>query len=277
MLGSMIAFSTMLAAGTAALYEGLVVRTYCVTTSKWARGKTARFVAVSDLHSILFGKGQRDILSRMRGLYPDYILLPGDIVDEHRPPENARAFLRGVAGIAPTWYAPGNHEYRTRCMPAVVRMVERCGVTALLDEAVSVRGSAGPLLVAGCEDPEKVLREDPSYDWSMEIRRNFGQMGESDAFTVLLAHHPEHSMLYGELGFDLVLSGHAHGGQARLPYLLNGVVAPEEGFFPKYAGGCYLQGKTAHVVCRGVVVYEGIPRVFNPPEIVAIDVIGTGS
>lgn len=276
MTGKLVAFSALAAVGAAALYEGFAIRSYTITTPKWEHGNHARFAVVSDLHSVLFGEEQRGILAVLRRLQPDYILLPGDIVDEHRPPIHAHAFLCGAADIAPTWFAPGNHEYRAGCLPSIIRMVERCGVTALLDTAAAVDTLAGPMIIAGCEDPEKTKRCDPRYDWRARIRRNFGGMGQSEAFAVLLAHHPEYSQLYGTLGFDLVVSGHAHGGQARMPFLLNGVIAPDEGLLPHYAGGCYRQGQTAHIVSRGVVVYAYVPRIFNPPEIVCIEVMGTG-
>lgn len=275
MLGSITAFAALSLAGTAALYEGLVVRKYTITTRKWQRGNTLRFVLMSDLHSTLFGKGQREILSLVRELRPDHILLAGDIVDEHRPPIHAHMFLSGVAHIAPTWYALGNHEYRSHCVPAIVRMVERCGVRALLDSSEQLQTPAGPLLIAGCEDPEKMVQQGKNYSWLAAMRHSFADIRGSGLFTVLIAHHPEHSALYGKLGFDLAVSGHAHGGQVRIPFLLNGLAAPDQGAFPQYAGGLYWQGSMAHIVSRGTVVYHELPRIFNPPEIAVIEVRGT--
>lgn len=92
-----------------------------------------------------------------------------------------------------------------------------------------------------------------------------------DSFNILLAHRPEYIEEYGQYPFDLVLSGHAHGGQWRIPYLMNGLIAPNQGWFPKYAGGLYRHGDMTEIVGRGLLL-DWKPRLFNPPEIVVVDI-----
>jgi len=92
-----------------------------------------------------------------------------------------------------------------------------------------------------------------------------------DVYSILLSHRPERVEAYHSSGFDLVVAGHAHGGQVRIPGILNGLYAPNQGFYPKYADGRYALGETLMIVGRGLS-RSGLPRVFNPPELVIIDV-----
>ena len=95
---------------------------------------------------------------------------------------------------------------------------------------------------------------------------------EIDSYSILVTHRPERVESYAASGFDLIVAGHAHGGQARLPGLINGVYAPNQGLFPNYAGGMYvLTAQTSMVVSRGLC-RNVIPRIFNPPELVIIDI-----
>ena len=92
---------------------------------------------------------------------------------------------------------------------------------------------------------------------------------------LLIAHFPEQIDEYLKGNFDIVLSGHAHGGQWRIPGLIDGVYAPGQGLFPKYTSGVYMHGDTAHIVSRGLwkpSTLIAVPRVFNRPELVIIDI-----
>lgn len=91
----------------------------------------------------------------------------------------------------------------------------------------------------------------------------------------MLSHRPERIESYKKYNFDLVLSGHAHGGQVRIPFLLNGLYAPNQGLFPKYAGGLYTHNNLNHVVSRGLSYNPKLPRIFNPPEIVIVELRGS--
>ena len=94
---------------------------------------------------------------------------------------------------------------------------------------------------------------------------------KKDHFTVLLSHRPELFENYVSRAFDLVLCGHAHGGQWRIPGVLNGLYAPQQGLFPLYAGGKYEKGSTTMIVSRGLAKETTpIPRIFNPPELVVV-------
>lgn len=271
----MVGCAALLACGTTAFYQGRVVRRYAQVTGKWRCGVPVRFVVVSDLHNLMHGERQADLLADIRALRPDYILLPGDIFDVARPPAAARDFLLGAAALAPTYYAPGNHEYRTHQLPAILRLVRCCGIIPLLDESVQLDTRLGPLLLAGCEDTERIRQGDRSYDAAFAFQTAFEHVAGSGAYTVLLAHRPEHIERYSAAGFELVISGHTHGGFGNIPLLMNGFFASGQGFFPRYAGGRYRwRNGTTHIISRGLATYQEFPRVFNPPEIVVVDVNG---
>ena len=143
------------------------------------------------------------------------------------------------------------------------------GAVVLEGQALPVTAAGQPLLIAGVDDPaagEEIWRA------QMEAA---SAGADGAAFSVLLSHRPERAEEYAGLGFDLVLAGHAHGGQWRIPGLINGLIAPNQGLFPKYAGGMYdLGGGTAMIVSRGLARESTrVPRLYNPPELVVVDVV----
>lgn len=229
-----------------------------------------RIAAISDLHSqpLPF----EDLADAIRKEQPDILFLVGDIIDDHAPIEGAIDFLEGIRGICPTYYVTGNHEYRSGKVGEFCTLLENYGINVLSDQACSVTVAGNRLVLAGLEDPERRIYEDLGYDQQQVMVDAFGGLSELPGYRILLAHRPERIAQYMEYPFDLVLSGHAHGGQIRIPLLLNGLFAPNQGLFPKYAGGLYSHGACTHIVCRGISHYGyPIPRVFNPPELAVID------
>ncbi len=251
----------------AALYQGLVTRLYRVETEKLASGESIRIVLLTDLHDQIFGKNQEPLIKRVRNLAPDMICLVGDIVDDVRPHDGTALLLRGISGIAPCFYVTGNHEYWGVPLYAK-QLMRQHGVTVLEGESAIVDIAGVALRVSGVDDP------DYTRPWDYEpLLAPFENLPD-DLFNLLLCHRPDPIETISRYGFDLVLSGHAHGGQARVPFLINGVYAPDQGWFPKYAGGlCDVDG-TKMIVSRGLALYDGLPRVFNPPEVIAIDLVG---
>lgn len=260
--------------GTAALYQGLMVRSYTIDTPKYRQGERLKLVVLSDLHSCPAGTIGTQLIQCVQQQKPDYILLPGDIIDDHYPPAPAWKLLRGLAAIAPTYYVPGNHEYRTRQMPRILSNLHKCGVHVLMDQQILIAANSASLLLCGWEDPEKFRMQNLQPARSQAPNRPFSPIANQAAYSILLAHRPETIRDYLPLGFDLVVSGHAHGGQVRIPYLINGVFASGQGLFPRLAGGCYRYANTTHIISRGLVVYPYIPRIFNPPELTVVTVQG---
>jgi predicted MPP superfamily phosphohydrolase len=269
-----------------ALYTGLTVRNYQIKSDKIKSGGI-RIVLVTDLHSHIYGNDQHPLIDLVKTQHPDLIALVGDIVDDEEPDTGARLFLEGIKDIAPIYYVSGNHEYWSEKYGEIKSMIESYGVTVVENEREDITVNGIKLRICGVDDPMMFeYTSDPEYlsmrNWDGNEKENekalfrarFSDLDNSE-FNILLAHRPEQIDVYLQYNFDLILSGHTHGGQIRIPPLINGIFAPVQGLFPKYAGGCYdlIDGKTL-VVSRGLSFNRFIPRVFNPPEICVIDITG---
>jgi hypothetical protein len=156
-------------------------------------------------------------------------------------------------------------------MENIKETIKSYGVTILEDEYKKIFVNDIPIIIAGVDDPEWTRYEQKDNRKSMD--KIFMELEAKPQLKILVAHRPEQIEIFKKYSFDLVVSGHAHGGQVRIPFMLNGLLAPNQGWFPKYAGGEYRYGNLTHIVSRGVSFNPRLPRVFNPPEIVAIDIL----
>ncbi|NLK44116.1 MAG: metallophosphoesterase, partial [Tissierellia bacterium] len=233
-----------------------------------------RIVLITDLHSHIYGENQNKIRSKIQAQNPDIIALAGDIADDNTPIEGTELFLEAIKDIAPIYYVTGNHEIRTGEVDKIKKLFRSYGVNVMENslQKINIRGEN--LIVAGVDDPNIVGYESPQSNWYKEVYTSFSNVKDMEGYKILLSHRPEKVDFYSTLPFDLVLSGHSHGGQVRIPFLLNGLLAPHQGFFPKYAGGVYEFENYTLVVSRGVSFNLFLPRIFNPPEIVVIDLEG---
>lgn len=267
------ALALLLAFFAAGLYNGLAVKEYLVSSPKLTA--PVRLALVTDLHSCRYGEDQRTLLEAVRRQQPDLVLLAGDIFDDKLPDGNTELFLTAVAKEYPCYYVTGNHEYRAgdAAFAEKMEILARCGVVRLTGEAVSVRVGEQELVLCGVDDPDawRLGFETDSAGFDGQVRR-VRDAWDGTAYGILLSHRPERFALYAEQGFDLALCGHAHGGQWRIPGLLNGLIAPNQGLFPKYAGGLYRESETVMIVSRGLARESTrVPRFYNRPELVMID------
>ena len=276
------AAALLCAAGLAAsgLYCGLTTRTYTVSTDLLAAGEQIRIVMLSDLHSYVYGSDQKPLLERVQALKPDLIALCGDIVDDKQPTEGAVLLLEQIAALAPSYYVSGNHEFWSEDPEAIFRMIRSYGVHVLRGTREAVRVGNSEIILCGVDDPAGggtgKAGSAASYGDDAQYQAALSAFDDlpTDRFAVLLAHRPEYIAEYAAHPFDLALCGHAHGGQWRIPFLMNGLIAPNQGFFPPYAGGRYEYGALTQIVGRGLV-RDWKPRVFNPPEVVVVDITGS--
>lgn len=228
---------------------------------------------VSDLHNAEFGGGNRELLAILEEAESDLIAITGDLIDSRRTdPAPALAFLEGAVELAPVCYVTGNHEFRAYdAYQGLKSQMEELGVIVLENESMVLEEV--PLRVIGLDDPSFGVRSDPSATPEQILQGALTalapQAGEEDLRTVLLAHRPEYVELYAQYGADLVLSGHAHGGQVRLPGA-GGLYAPGQGFLPEYTSGLYQIGETSLVVSRGLGNSLFPLRVNNRPEVVLV-------
>lgn len=211
---------------------------------------------VSDLHNAEFGSDNQKLLVLLKASRPDLIAVTGDLLDSRRTDlDVAVDFLREAVNIAPVYYVPGNHE--SRIPESYVQLkaaMEALGVVILENESLFFEKDGQSITVTGLLDPDFEVA-------TPELT--------SEGFQLVLSHRPELFDRYVQQSFDLVLAGHAHGGQFRLP-LIGGLFAPHQGFFPKYDSGIYTSGNTTMVVSRGLGNSLFPLRFNNQPELILI-------
>jgi predicted MPP superfamily phosphohydrolase len=257
--------------------DAYIPKPYLLASPALPAGVSLKIALITDLHNTIYGGSQSALIARVREASPDIILLAGDLMDKYTPPDGTRMLLEGLRGI-PVYYATGNHEYMTKRVDELRDVIRSYGVTILSDEYVKVNARGVDLIIAGIEDPLKKKYEDKTYNQEAAMNAAFQDMdAENAAYSILIAHRPERIAHYLEYPFDLVVSGHAHGGQWRLSIAPNGLYAPNQGFFPKYAGGVYRHtradgGETVHIVSRGLSLThpKRVKRINNPPELVML-------
>ena len=224
-----------------------------------------KIAQISDVHSADI---QGELQTAPREAAPDLIVFTGDLVNrEDRDLSCALSLAAMAAQIAPTYYAPGNHEADNPCYPELREGLEEAGITVLENESVQLwyRGARvniiGLLDLAFHPQGRTAARE--------ELPGLIQDLSVHGALNVVLSHRPSLMEEYGESGADLVFSGHAHGGQVRMP-LIGPLFAPDEGALPDYTAGTYLAGETWVVVSRGLGNGTPFPRLWNAPELVVV-------
>lgn len=222
---------------------------------------------VSDLHNHPWGERLIDKIEREQ---PNLIAITGDLVDASKTDfDIALQFIEEVSEIAPIYYVTGNHEAWLEDYSILKTRLEKADVNMMDDQAIVLeRGSSG-IQILGIQDPDFVARRDGWSNQSEIVRTKASEQLDQDYFSIILSHRPEHFEQYVDVGADLVLTGHAHGGQVRIPFL-GGVVAPNQGFFPKYTAGVYTEESTSMIVSRGLGNSVIPIRVNNTPELVIV-------
>ena len=243
--------------------NGLTVSRYEYAAEKVGRELDGfTIVQISDLHNHRFGPGQSRLIEAAAGLEPDLIVITGDIVDCHRTDlAPALELVRGLAGLAPVYYVTGNHEW---VLSAAVREellagLEAAGAAVLENRTAQISAGEGGFTLIGLSDRNLT-------DGTLA---NLMDGIPEGTLTVLLAHEPQHWDRYAAAGADLVFSGHAHGGQVRLP-LVGGLFAPGQGVLPELTEGVHTAGEAALAVSRGLGNSIFPLRLFNRPEVVAV-------
>lgn len=223
-----------------------------------------RIVQISDLHNAKFGKNNQKLVGRIRECEPDMIVLTGDLVDSnHTNVDRAVQFVDEIVKICPVYYVTGNHEYwlEKSEYDELMDGLIGAGVVILDDQVVEISRGDAKFRLVGLDDKSLT-------DGTLEAL-----LSDEKEFTVVLAHEPQYLVRYASSGVDLVLSGHAHGGQFRLPFV-GGIVAPDQGFLPEYTAGEYYMNGTEMIVSRGLGNSVIPVRLFNFPEIVCVDLVG---
>ena len=231
-----------------------------------------RIAQISDLHNAEFGEKNARLLNILSEKKPDIIVITGDLVDaRHTDVSIALSFAEEAVQIAPVYYVTGNHEASLSQYEELKTGLESAGVTVLEDKAVQLERSGSFITLIGLSDPNFAIRSNIFNEAPAMISTKLNDLTKDETnYTILLSHRPELFDTYVSCGVDLVLSGHAHGGQFRLP-LVGGLVAPNQGFFPKYDAGLYAEGRTNMIVSRGIGNSIIPLRFNNRPEIVLVE------
>ena len=227
-----------------------------------------RIAVISDLHAAQFGSDNERLIAMVAAAQPDIIAITGDLIDGHKkPPQEeqlqiAETLTAGLVEIAPVYYITGNHDWNSGGLRELTPILEKLGVNILRNRFLELKSGGDSLILAGTDDrngPAEMIKPDELVE---RIRAAFG-----DSFIVMLEHRNNNLQLYSELGVDLIISGHAHGGMIRLPFT-DGLVGPQRDLFPTYTSGIYPMGDTNMLVSRGLGNHTGLPRFMNNPQVV---------
>lgn len=235
-----------------------------------------RIVQISDLHNAKFGKDNQKLVDRIRECEPDMIVLTGDLVDSnHTNVDRAVQFVDEIVKICPVYYVTGNHAYWLEASEydELMSGLADAGVVILDDQVVEISRGDAKFRLVGLDDRSlsdgtlgTLLNDQAGQKEETADNENSGEK----ELTVVLAHEPQYLARYASAGVDLVFSGHAHGGQFRLPFV-GGIVAPDQGFLPEYTAGEYYMNGTEMIVSRGLGNSVIPVRLFNYPEIVCVE------
>lgn len=229
---------------------------------------------ISDLHNAEFGKKQDRLLKAIKGSSADMIVITGDLIDSnHTDIKKAMDLIDGAVKFAPVYYVSGNHEAWSEYYSVLKKQMLMAGVKMLEDEGIEIKRNGASITLLGINDPDFVS----GLDW-FETQAFVGSIlkniaGEENKYRILLSHRPELLDVYADNNINLVLCGHAHGGQVRLPFI-GGLVAPNQGFFPKYYEGVYQKEQTKMIVSRGLGNSIIPLRINNRPELVIVELSG---
>ena len=227
-----------------------------------------RIVQLSDLHNKNY---HGRLTEKVKSLSPDIIVITGDIIDfYHTETRISVDFIESIRSVAPIYYVTGNHESRLSVYTGFRKEIENLGVTVLENENVFIEHNGGEICLTGVDDAS-FFGSSVSGERELLFSRKLEELKAAAGKTqILLSHRPEYFDLYVKAGYSLVFSGHAHGGQIRLPFA-GGVFSPGQGLLPEYTEGIYEKNETKMIVSRGLGNSVFPFRIFNRPEIIVCD------
>ncbi|WP_062106622.1 metallophosphoesterase [Bacillus niameyensis] len=228
-----------------------------------------KIVQVSDLHDAQFGDNQSRLAKKIKKLDPDFVFLTGDFIDSRRYDlQNSLDFVEQIIDFTEVFYVLGNHEVAVNEVGEITDALSSLGVHVLRNQAITIEKNNEKIAIAGVDDPLMRAQSLPE-DVMVEMLDEALSTVPDETYTLLLSHRPEIFDVYVNDQVDLVFSGHAHGGQIRIPGI-GGLIAPGQGLFPAYTAGKHEQGQTTMLVSRGLGNSLFPFRIFNLPELVVV-------
>jgi len=249
----------------------IVISSFIYKSSKVPKGFNELTIAhISDLHNKSFGKNQKYLLDKLSSTEPDLIVITGDLIDRRRYNlGQALTFIEGAMEIAPVYYVSGNHEAWLGKYEDIHSGLIDLGVVVLDDTKVGLVKGNSVLEILGLSDPNFLTRSYLDGVITANLEEHLSSLVDYDTFQILLSHRPELIDIYASYGVDMIFSGHAHGGQFRIPGL-GGLIAPDQGIFPKYSSGPYTVEDSTMYVSRGLGNSIIPIRIFNRPQIIKV-------
>jgi uncharacterized protein len=228
-----------------------------------------KIIQLSDLHDAMFGEKHADIVNEVVKIAPDAIYITGDFIDRNRYDlEQSLLLVEAIKDVAPIYYVTGNHEISINDVDRIKSSLQELGVHVLSDERKILTSAEGEVMaIGGIEDPLSSAGEE-QVTVERAVEKAFDGVPK-DTFKILLSHRPEYFNVYVRSGINVTFSGHAHGGQVRIPGI-GGLVSPGQGIFPKLTSGIHEEDGSQLVVSRGIGNSLFPIRVFNKPEIVVV-------
>lgn len=225
---------------------------------------------ISDLHNKQFGKDQQYILSKLKNISPNTIVITGDLIDRRKYDlDTAMSFIEGAIDIAPVYYVSGNHEAWSGRYATIVKRLKEAGVHVIDDDVVKLLTGDSSIFMFGVKDPDFLTSSYLEGTDITAMKEHLEKWSSYEGFKILLSHRPELFDLYCQSNMDLIFTGHAHGGQFRIPFV-GGLFAPDQGLFPKYTSGSHSKKSSTMYVSRGLGNSIIPIRIFNRPEIVVV-------
>lgn len=245
------------------------VSEYIINNEKMS--EEAIFVHLSDIHGKFLGDNGEKIIKKLKKYDKvNGIFITGDLIDSRAYDEkNAIKLINGLKDIAPIFFVIGNHEVRREETTLFLENLKERGVMVLRNEKYELKLGNKVVNILGIDDPAIKNSDITKYEFIGINIFNLLKDNKNKNLNILLSHRPEVFKLYAAMELDFVFSGHAHGGQIRIPFL-GGILAPSEGFFPKYSEGIHKENRTTMIVSRGIGRSIFPFRIFNRPEIVIL-------
>lgn len=216
-----------------------------------------KIVLISDLHCSVFGENQEQLIQAVKDANPDMIALTGDILDsKHTQLVGIEPLLKGIQNVAPAYAVSGNHELAVPDLHnQLLNLYKTYGVTNLDDQSTIIERNGSIIQLHGLK-------------WYWDITQTL-PVSDTSVFSILLFHGTNGFDIVKNYHYNLVLTGHTHGGIIRLPFL-GGIIGNAGEFFPKYDSGLFTENDSTMISSRGLGEAPPVPRFYNRPELICI-------
>lgn len=220
-----------------------------------------RIAQLTDIHAVEIGRDHFKLINAVKKARANIIVITGDLIDGPDDISIVEPLIKSLVGIAPVYLVTGNHEWASGAVRELFDMLAVYGVTVLRNDYVRLAVGDETIVLAGIDDPNGQKDMKTPETLISDIRSR-----ENDPFIVLLGHRNNNLDRFSDLGIDLVLCGHAHGGVIRIPFV-GGLIGPSLDWLPEYTSGVYTENNTNMIVSRGLGNRTGLPRFLNNPQV----------